>query len=236
MPVRKTKIISTIGPSSIDKDVLKKMIDGGTDVIRLNSAYGDDDQYLEVLKNLSEVDVDKKVKKLFDIKGEGKLNFCKDNHFDFIAISFTNTPDQVLSIKNKFPKAFVISKIESVAGVKNYSKILEVSDGIMVARGDLSKAASLEKVPPLQKKFIKMALDENKFVIAATEMLLSMVNNKIPTNAEASDIANAVFDGAHAVMLSEETAIGKYPVESVNFMRRVVEEAEKWCDTNECHI
>ncbi|MFH1648689.1 MAG: pyruvate kinase [Patescibacteria group bacterium] len=233
---RKTKIIATIGPSSVDKNIIKAMISEGMDVIRINSAYGDIKQYQEIINNLSEVDVNNKVKKLLDIKGLEILKFCETTEFDFIAISFTETQDQVLKVKSILPKSFVISKIESVEGVRNYIKILAVSDGIMIARGDLGRATSIEKVPPLQKKFTKIALDNNKFVIAATEMLLSMTTNIVPTNAEVSDVANAVFDGVHAVMLSEETAIGKYPVESVAFMRRAVEEAEKWCTTNECTV
>lgn len=236
MPSRKTKIIATIGPSSIGKQTLKEMVSEGMDVIRINSAYGDIKQYQEIINNLSDIDKDNKVKKLLDIKGLEILKFCKTVKFDFIAISFTETQDQVRKVKEILPNAFVISKIESVEGVRNYNKILDISDGIMIARGDLGQATSLEKVPPLQKKFTKIALDNNKFVIATTEMLLSMTKKEVPTNAEVSDVANAVFDGAHAVMLSEETAIGKYPVKSVAFMRRVVEEAEKWCTTNECTV
>lgn len=232
MAARKTKIFATIGPASINKETLQGMVSEGMDVIRINSAYGDEGQYSQILENLSQVDKKNKVKKLFDIKGTEKLDFCRKNHFDFIAISFTESREQVLEIKKEFPEVFVISKIESVRGVDNYEQILEVSDGIMIARGDLSRAVSLEKVPPLQKEFTMIALERKNFVVAATEMLLSMVNNLTPTNAEVSDVANAVFDGAHAVMLSEETAIGEYPVESVEFMRKIVVEAEKWCEKN----
>ena len=236
MTARKTKIFATIGPSSKHKETLEKMVNEGLDVIRINSAYGNEAQYEEILSNLEAADKKGKVKKVFDIKGTDKLDFCKKHRFEFIAISFTETKEQILEVKNKFPDVFIISKIESVKGVRNYPEILEASDGIMVARGDLSTAVTLEKVPPLQKKFTKMALENNRFVVAATEMLMSMVKDKTPTNAEVSDVANAVFDGAHAVMLSEETAIGDYPVESVAYMRKIVEEAEKWCDTNECRI
>jgi len=229
---RKTKIFATIGPSSISENILEKMIIEGLDVIRINSAYGDKNQYRTILKNLASVDKKGSVKKLFDIKGTEKIDFCKEYFFDFIAVSFAENQEQIINVKKEFPKSFIISKVESVDGIKNYKKILDVSDGIMIARGDLSVAVSLEKVPPLQKKFTKMALYEKKFVVAATEMLLSMVNSKIPTNAEVSDVANAVFDGVHAVMLSEETAIGNYPCESVSFMRRVVEEAEIYRNAN----
>jgi len=98
----------------------------------------------------------------------------------------------------------------------------------MIARGDLSSAVTLEKVPPLQKQFTKEAILKNKYVIAATEMLLSMTDKPYPTNAEVSDVANAVFDGVNAVMLSEETAVGKYPVESVKIMEKIITEAENY--------
>ncbi|MBW6442066.1 pyruvate kinase [Patescibacteria group bacterium] len=224
----KTKIVATIGPSSLDKNVLKQMIDEGLGIIRINSAYGDFDQYRTILKNLSEVDNDSKIEKMFDIKGEGKLSFCEENKMDFIAVSFAETGQQVLSVKNKFPNAKVISKIESSKGVENYEDILQMSDGVMVARGDLSLAITIEKVPAIQKEFTKIALNNDKYVIAATEMLLSMTEKPYPTNAEVSDVANAVFDKVHAVMLSEETAIGNYPVESVKVMRKVIEDAEKY--------
>jgi pyruvate kinase len=222
----RTKIVATIGPSTIEENILGEIIKAGVDVIRINSAYGDFGQYSEILNNLSSVDKDKKVKKMFDIKGEEKLSFCEENHMDFIAVSFAETKDQILSVKNKFPNAVVISKIESQKGVENYEEIVEVSDGVMVARGDLGRAVTIEKVPPLQKRFTKMALSKKKFVIAATEMLLSMTDKPYPTNAEVSDVANAVFDGVDAVMLSEETAIGKYPVEAVTMMEKIITEAE----------
>ena len=233
---QKTRIFATIGPSSNSKEVLKEMIDAGMDVIRINSAYGNTAQYEEILKNLSSVDNDNKVKRLFDIKGLEKLDFCKKNNFEFIAVSFTENKEQILEVKDICPNAFVIAKIESVNGVRNYKEILDVTDGIMIARGDLGNAVTIEKVPPLQKKFIKMALEENKFVVAATEMLMSMVHSETPTNAEVSDVANAVFDGAHAVMLSEETAIGEFPVASVAYMRKIIDQAETWCNTHECRI
>ena len=125
-------------------------------------------------------------------------------------------------------KVRVIAKIESRLGVENFEKILAVSDGIMVARGDLGRAVPVERVPPLLKEFTRKTWEAGKFLITATEMLLSMVEKSEPTRAEVSDVANAIFEHSSAVMLSEETAIGKYPVESVKMMRRIIAEAEKW--------
>jgi pyruvate kinase len=131
-------------------------------------------------------------------------------------------------MRSLLPETFLISKIESKRGVENFDEILAASDGIMIARGDLGVAESLEKVPPMQKDFTNKAKVKDKFLITATEMLLSMVDNPEPTRAEVSDVANAVFDNSSAVMLSEETAIGKYPVETVIMMRKIIVEAEKW--------
>jgi pyruvate kinase len=223
----KTKIIATIGPASLSKNILKQLVESGIDVIRINTSYGNIQQYKSILNRLSEVDLNQKVKKMLDIKNEDILPFCDENKMDFIAVSFAESKEQILNIKRKLPDCIVISKIESVKGVEKYEEILEVSDGVMIARGDLSRAITLEKVPNLQKKFTRIALSKNKFVIAATEMLLSMTEKPYPTNAEVSDVANAVFDGVDAVMLSEETAIGKFPVEAVKIMVKIIEETEK---------
>lgn len=224
----RTNIIATIGPSSIDKNILKQLISEGVDIIRINTSYGDLNQYRTILQNLSEVGPNSRVRKMLDIKNEEILPFCAENNMDFIAVSFAESKDQIENIKSKYPNCVVISKIESVKGVSNYNEILDASDGVMIARGDLSTAITLEKVPPLQKQFTKEAILKNKYVIAATEMLLSMTEKPYPTNAEVSDVANAVFDGVNAVMLSEETAIGKYPVEAARIMGRVIIEAENY--------
>lgn len=224
----RTNVIATIGPSSIDKDILRQLISEGVDIIRINTSYGDVVQYNKILRNLKEIDPNSRVKKMLDIKSEDILNFCEENKMDFIAVSFAESKEQIENIKNKYPNCVIISKIESVKGVTNYHDILEVSDGVMIARGDLSSAVTLEKVPPLQKQFTKEAILKNKYVIAATEMLLSMTDKPYPTNAEVSDVANAVFDGVNAVMLSEETAVGKYPVESVKIMEKIITEAENY--------
>lgn len=224
----RTNVIATIGPSSIDKNILGQLVSEGVDIIRINTSYGDVEQYKNILQNLKEVDPNSRVKKMLDIKSEEILSFCDENEMDLIAVSFAESKEQIESVKSKYPNCVVISKIESVKGVSNYNEILEASDGVMIARGDLSSAVTLEKVPPLQKQFTKEAILKNKYVIAATEMLLSMTEKPYPTNAEVSDVANAVFDGVNAVMLSEETAIGKYPVESVRIMEKVITEAENY--------
>lgn len=228
----KTKIIATIGPATLNFDTFQKLVDEGIDFIRINCSYGDKNQYNTILKNLDDARKTKDISVLLDIKKLEHLQYAKDNNLKYIALSFAEYEEQITRVRNILEDAIVISKIESNIGVENFNSILEKSDGIMVARGDLGEAVSLEKVPPLQKDFTIKTLRQNKFLVTATEMLLSMINNPTPTRAEVSDVANAVFDFSSAVMLSEETTIGKYPVESVSYMRKIIGEAEEWNESN----
>ncbi|WP_457634644.1 pyruvate kinase [Persephonella sp.] len=150
---------------------------------------------------------------------------------DIIALSFVKSADEVISTK-KFIKqakgdAPVFAKIEKHEAIDDIDNIIKVSDGIMVARGDLGVEIDMEKVPVLQKMIISKCNNAGKPVITATQMLTSMLTSPRPTRAEVSDIANAVLDGTDAVMLSDETAVGKYPVEAVKVMKRTIQETEK---------
>ncbi len=154
------------------------------------------------------------------------------NDIDFIAASFVNTKEDVFTLReflkqNGGADIKIISKIESSLGVKNLDEIIAASDGIMVARGDLGVEVPISKLPELQKIIIKKTRDIGKVVITATEMLESMIYNNRPTRAEVSDVANAVYDGTSVVMLSGETAAGKFPVEAVKQMAKITEETEK---------
>jgi len=161
------------------------------------------------------------------------------NKIDYLALSFVNGKEDILSVKDFIKKnggsIALISKIESSLGVDNLEEIIECSDGIMVARGDLGVEMPFEQIPHLQKMMIRKCLMQNKFVITATEMLESMITSSRPTRAEASDVANAVFDGSSAVMLSGESAAGKYPVRAVATMSKIVEETEKYVDHEDLH-
>ncbi len=154
--------------------------------------------------------------------------------FEFLAASFARCKDDILEIrkilKDSNSDMKIIAKIENMQGIENLEEILEVSDGIMVARGDMGVEVPMEEVPVLQKKMIKMANAQGKHVITATQMLESMIKNPRPTRAEATDIANAIYDGTTAIMLSGETAAGAYPVEAVSTMARIAESAEKDID------
>ena len=154
--------------------------------------------------------------------------------FDFIAASFVRNKEDVLAIReildeNKSPIK-IISKIESLQGIQNLEEILSVSDGIMVARGDMGVELPMEEVPIIQKMIIKKVYNAEKIVITATQMLDSMMKNPRPTRAEANDVANAIYDGTTAIMLSGESAAGKYPVEAVETMARIAERTENAID------
>ena len=159
------------------------------------------------------------------------IAFAKEMDADFIAISFVNCAEDVQDVRNylkeiKFTNVQIISKIESEEGVKNFDKILKLSDGIMVARGDLGVEIDFVKIPILQKEFISKCNQAGKIVITATQMLESMIQNARPTRAEISDVANAVFDGSTCIMLSGETASGNFPVETIKTMKRIALESE----------
>jgi pyruvate kinase len=148
---------------------------------------------------------------------------------DLVAISFVRSSADVLAVREHMGARHVpiVAKIEKPEAVHVIDSILSVANGIMVARGDLGVEMSLEMVPPVQKRLIRRARQRNRFVITATQMLESMIENPNPTRAEVSDVANAIYDGTDAVMLSAETSVGKYPVSAVEYMVRIAEEAER---------
>lgn len=159
------------------------------------------------------------------------LRFGCQHGIDIFAASFIQTADQVVSIKRLLAEegaggTMVVAKIESGSGVRNFDAILQVADGIMVARGDLGVEVPLAQVPALQKAMIRKCNAAGKPSITATQMLESMIERPRPTRAEASDVANAIYDSTSAVMLSGETAVGKYPIEAIRVMRRIIEAAE----------
>lgn len=161
--------------------------------------------------------------------------FGIEQGFDFIAASFVRCADDVLQIKklleeNNCHSINIISKIENTQGVNNIDEIIQVSDGIMVARGDMGVEIPNEDVPVMQKMIIKKVYNAGKQVITATQMLDSMIKNPRPTRAETADVANAIYDGTSAIMLSGETAAGKYPVESVQTMNRIAIRTEEDID------
>ncbi|MBI5152576.1 pyruvate kinase [Candidatus Peregrinibacteria bacterium] len=335
MPKKNTKIIATLGPSSYSKNILRKMVNAGMNVVRLNFSHGAYSEFKEMIKNVREVSAvtGEKIAIIQDLQGpklrigempakgvlikngakiilttknlignskiipiqyknlprevkrgdiilidDGMIElrviydrhqniYCKvlkggiikshkgmnvpgvsikanpitqkdkrdalfgiKNDVDYIALSFVKSAKDIIRLK-KFIKAHrgkcrVIAKIERPEAVKNLKKIIQTADGIMVARGDLGVEMPAETVPLIQKRIIHLANLYGKPVITATQILQSMVENPIATRAEISDAANAVFDHTDAMMLSNETAVGKYPVEAVATLARVAHTVE----------
>jgi pyruvate kinase len=160
------------------------------------------------------------------------LEFGFKNKVDFIALSFVRRPEDISELreilKKRKSKAKIIAKIETPQAIEHIDEIIALSDGIMIARGDLAIEVPFEKVPMYQKMIIHKCNLAGKFVITATQMMESMIHHPMPTRAEISDVANAVLDGTDAVMLSGETTTGKYPVETVSTMARICVEVEKF--------
>ncbi|MEM4397035.1 MAG: pyruvate kinase [Candidatus Woesearchaeota archaeon] len=339
---KKTKIIATIGPASIDYGILKKMIEQGMNIARINTAHGSYEQYELIINNLDKIkkELNIKVPILLDVKGpeiriisnkEYKLNYKdrikiyfssnfykknfekKDfkkmpyfnhkfkpkkgnkilindglneleiikvnpdnlelkalmpliinnklrinipgnyydaeiltendkkvilnfkNRFDFLALSYVRNKKDLSYVRDFLKKnnidCKIVSKIENIEAVKNFDEILEYSDAIMVARGDLGVELPSEKVPLIQKEIIKKCNQKGKAVITATQMLQTMVNYPIPTRAETSDVANSILDGTDAIMLSAESASGKYPIESIKEMTKIAKEVEPYVES-----
>lgn len=242
-----TKIVVTLGPASESKKVIKGLIKSGASIFRLNLKHNFSSWHSLVVERVDSVakSLQKPVAILFDlprlnlklpIKALAKKYFDQfplriKKRIDFLALSFTQKKEDIENLRSLVLdfslKAKILAKIEDSQGLKNFEEILEAADGIMVARGDLGKKIPYEKVPYYQKQIIKKCLEKGKPVITATEMLKSMVNSPFPTRAEVSDIANAVLDYSDALMLSEETAIGKYPLNAVLTMRRISQFWEK---------
>ena len=202
--------------STTDTDIVCKVLEGG--VLKTHKSVNVPNTHLD-MPYIGPAD-------------EADLLFGIEMGVEFIAASFVRTAADVIALR-KFVDFHgghdirIISKIENIEGINNFDEILRHSDGIMVARGDMGVEVAFEKLPGLQKKFIRKCYQSGKMVITATQMLESMINNYSPTRAEITDVANAVFDGTSAVMLSGETTIGVNPVRVVEVMSKIVEQAEK---------
>jgi pyruvate kinase len=241
---RHVKIVCTLGPASNNPEIIEKMLQSGMDVARLNLSYGTLEEHRQTVAMVRAAarKLNLPTAVLLDCPGRKRrtgdtkavfgdhLRFAQDNQIDFIALSFITSTQQVEEVKSLAREMSVsipiITKIEKGEALAVSSSIIDISDGVMVARGDLGLQISIEKVPLAQKKIIREANQRGRPVITATEMLESMVKSPTPTRAEATDVANAVLDGTDAVMLSEETSVGQYPVEAIQMMSKIIYEAE----------
>lgn len=253
----KTKIVATIGPACEEKDIIIELINHNLNIARLNFSWSTHESHKKVINNIREASKECGVKVFImqDLSGpreqDGKehhfgggenisvitdkdkddLYFGIENDVDYVALSFVGSGKDIIELRNlikeKNGNQKIIAKIERKIAYENIDEILEVTDGIMVARGDLGNEYPLEEIPFIQHKIIEKCNQKGKMVIVATQMMLSMVNNPTPTRAEVSDVAYAIIDGADGVMLSEESATGKYPIEAVTMMERIAIAAEK---------
>lgn len=252
----KSQIVSTIGPSSGEVETLIKMIAGGMDVARINFSHGTYESnggYIAHVREAAKI-ARKKVPIIQDLSGPrmktdaghafnaqevsvvtekdlNDLDFGITSRVDYIAQSYVGSAKDISllrsAIKAKGSKIPIIAKIERAEAVTHFDEILAEADAIMVARGDLGLSVPIEEIPFLEKEMVVKCRTVGKPVIVATEMLYSMVGNQKPTRAEVTDVAYAILIGADAVMLSDETARGKYPVEAVAIMEKIVARSER---------
>lgn len=252
----KAQIIATIGPACMDVSILSELITREMDVARLNFAWGTFDEHTKYLTAIREAEKasGRKIVVILDVPGpriqeagahsydtsapsslteEDKrcIAFGALHHVDYIAQSFVGNASDVRLCKEAVRacngKQRVIAKIERAVALESLDEIIASADAVMVARGDLGSEVPLEQIPFIQERIIRKAKTAGKPVITATQMLLSMVNERVPSRAEVTDVAYAILQGSDAVMLSEETAIGKYPTEAVGMMEKIVIEAER---------
>lgn len=230
IPVRYPTFADDVKPGSIvlfDDGLLKiKVRDSKDKVVR---AIVENGGLLKSRKGINMPDVHVSQPAMTE-KDKKDIIFAIDNNVDYIALSFVRTAEDVQNSKDYIRKhggtQWIIAKIEKPQALENIEEIIDVSDGIMVARGDMGVEIPAARVPIEQKRIITLCNDQAKPVITATQMLESMIQNPRPTRAEASDVSNAVFDGTDVVMLSAETSVGAYPIETVSYMRTICEEAE----------
>ena len=242
--IRNSKIIATIGDAT-DK-VLQKIVEGAADAVLIDSYYGSSEQNVERIEKVKALreeagrdlaiiyDVDhiyaKNKYKLIRIDEEN-VDFACANDVDFVACPFVGNLEEITKVKELVKShgknIGIIVKIDCKDGYDNLDDILEIADAIMINRDELGVDISYEDLPGIQKEIVRRANEAAKVVILTTQMLYSMVYNPRPTRAEVSDVANAIFDGVDAVMLTEETAIGDYPCEALETVDRIIRTVEK---------
>ncbi len=256
MPKSKAQIIATLGPSSFSPEVINKMCEKRLGVIRLNFSWETLENHKVHILNIRKIEKERGIilPIIMDLPGPRIQNihghtynhnlesaitdhdielikFGVQHNVDYIAVSFVLSEKDIIKCKKIIEenngKQKVIAKIERAEAVENLDELINSADAIMVARGDLGQNIPIEKVPFVQSDIISRCKKAGKTVIVATQMMLSMTNNSEPTRAEVTDVAEAILEGADCVMLSEETASGKYPVESVAIMEKIILEAEK---------
>ncbi len=251
----KAQIVATIGPATRDVKILEDMMLHGMDIARLNFSYGTYEEHEEYINNIREAarKAGKKIPIMQDLSGPRKktegghelaggeqivtekdkkdLAFGIKLNVDYVVMSYVGKAGDITELRGLISTGDgsqkIVAKIERAEAIENFDEILEVCDAVMIGRGDLGQNIPIEQLPFVQLELIKKCNEVGKPVITATQMLLSMVEKEEPTRAEVTDVANAILNGTDAVMLSEETAIGKNPEEVIEVMEKIVLEAEK---------
>ena len=242
--IRNSKIIATIGDAT-DK-VLRKIVEGAADAVLIDSYYGSNEQNVERIEKVKALreEVGRDLAIIYDVDhiyaknkykliriDEENVDFACVNNVDFVACPFVGNLEEITKVKELIKShgknIGIIVKIDCKDGYDNLDDILEISDAIMINRDELGVDISYEDLPGIQKEIVRRANEAAKVVILTTQMLYSMVYNPRPTRAEVSDVANAIFDGVDAVMLTEETAIGDYPCEALETVDRIIRTVEK---------
>lgn len=251
----KTQIVATLGPATPQK-IIEEMIAHNMDVARLNTSFGTFEEHASYIKNVREsakaagrripiiLDLsgpriqektghkfDANVSEIITQKDLAYLKFGIEQGVDYVAMSFVGSGKDITNLRGKMRKMgkiiLIIAKIERKKALIKIDEIIKTADAVMIARGDLGNEIPLEQIPFVEKEIIEKCKLAGKPAIVATQMMLSMTENKEPTRAEVTDVAFAILNGADAVMLSEESAKGKYPLEAVIMMEKGIVEAEK---------
>ena len=249
----RTKIIATIGPASKDRGVIGEMIDLGLDMARLNFSWGKLEEHQNFVETIREEaknrgvaipiiqdlsgprakseeghSFDESALSVITEKDKKDLEFAKKNNLEYVALSYVGSAEDIRELRSLLGSndIKIIAKIERQKALDNFDEILKEADTIMIARGDLGQAIPLETMPFVQKELIQKCNKAGKEVIVATELMSSMVDEPDPSRADVSDVVSAVEEGADILMLSNETAVGKYPVEVVRYMEKIIQETE----------
>ncbi len=247
------QVIATIGPSCAAKEVLEQMVEAGMSVARLNFSWGTHEEHTEFVEKLRAVAAEKgiTIPVIQDLSGPrvqgddghtldagasvitekdiADLEFTRIVKPEYVAMSFVRAASDIVELRDLLTErgitAKIIAKIERKEALDALEEIIKEADGIMVARGDLGDAIAFETVPFEKKRILERCMEAGKPSIVATEMLTSMTDDRDPSRADITDISQAVLDGASATMLSNETAVGEFPIAVISVMRKVVDEA-----------
>ncbi|MEK7605993.1 MAG: pyruvate kinase [Patescibacteria group bacterium] len=255
MNTSRAQIVATIGPASEGPKILKELVTHHVDAVRFNFSWGKAEtrtREIAAIQRLGE-EIGRHIPIIVDVPGprvqeegghtydsnitsaitehdEACIRFAIKHNVDYVALSFVGSAQDIQKgrdiIKAHNGTQKIIAKIERAVALEALEEIINASDAVMVARGDLSKEIPFEQMPFVQERIVQAAKKAGKPVIVATSLLLSMTENKTPTRAEVTDVTNAILQGADAIMLSEETAQGKYPIEAVAAMEKIAIEAE----------